>query len=144
VRAKVPARWLLLLGLAACATLPAGQIPALAVRGLSLTFLEPGAGQLRFSVPASCAQSASVSWKLGLDGRDFAAGVESAPRQAAALLEIDTPLSWRHLGWRDGARYARLRLTGEVRCDTLNLPQPFSGEAEVLVEGGPVLDAPRD
>jgi hypothetical protein len=141
---RARSRVLVLLVGAACATLPAGRTKALAVSGLSLTLLEPGAGALRFSVPARCAQSASVSWRLGLDGRDFAAGVEAAPRQIGAALQIDTPLTWRHLGWRDGSRYARLRLKGEVRCDPLDLPQPFTGEAEVLVEGGPVLDAPRD
>lgn len=134
----------LLLLTSACQVHVRPAIAVTQVEALTVNFSEPGVGQLHFRVPVQRDDVLQISWALGLDGRPFASGVEARPTVLANGLEVTTPLSYRHLGWADGARFERVRLRGEVRCRTLPDLVPFEGEAEVLVQGGPRLNAPRE
>jgi hypothetical protein len=143
--------WLLvLLGLTGCRRVPPSQLEApLAVRNVTLAFPADEQGDLFFEVvlPGGVARAASARWELWLGGRRFAEGVVLTPQtvseaSGARLLRIEAPLTWRHLGWRDGATFLDVSVRGEVR--PWGAPEgvrlPFRGRAEVLVTGAPVLD----
>ena len=86
----------------------------------------------------------AVHWKLELDGRLFAAGLEGHPSRSAKGLEVEVPLVWRHLGWREGARFLMVRVELELTVGAAEAEVSCDGTHEVLVQGGPILDSAGD
>jgi hypothetical protein len=142
----------LVLALAGCRTVAPGAAETassnnatLQVTQLALEFSEPGEGTLLLVVPASRTVGASLTWELALDGHTFASGVEARPRVTAdGNLEVRTPLAWKHLRWREGARYIDVRVRGEVHYLGLVEVERFEGRREVTSLGGPVFDSANE
>jgi len=138
--------WLLLATTlsAGCRTTASAQgSHGLEVTELSVTFPEPGSGRLHFVVPQAPEDVTAVRWSLWLDGRLFATGLEGQASRMPGALAVDTPLVWRHLGWRDGARFVAVRVEGALTVGT-DVALPFGGTHEVLVQGSPMLDSAED
>jgi hypothetical protein len=144
--------WLLvLLGLVGCRRVPLSTVEApLTVKNVTLAFPADEQGDLFFELvlPGGVTRAASARWELWLGARRFAEGVVSLPptvndASGARVLRIEAPLTWRHLGWRDGATFLDVGVRGEVM--PWGAPEgvrlPFRGRAEVLVTGAPVLDS---
>jgi hypothetical protein len=135
----------LALGLvAACQTGPALGPPPLEVAILGLELPEPGTGRLRLALPVPAPQVAQVSWELALDGRPFAAGLETAPLAVDGGVVVDAVLAWRHLGWREGPRWVQVVVRGVLLPPGEPVGRAFRGEREVLVPGAPLLEAPLE
>lgn len=132
---------LALLLAAGCAGAPLPRPTSLTATGLGLE-LSPGEGRLHLELPLPPQAVLQVTWALALDGRPFAVGLETAPRAVPGGLALDPPLAWRHLGWRDGGRFLRVQVRGEVLLRGEPVGVPFQGEQELLVPGAPLLDAP--
>ena len=125
--------------LAACQSGPAPRARVLeaTVQGLEL---QPGAGRLGLWLPLAPEGVRQVTWELALDGRAFATGLETLPRAAPGGLVVEAPLAWRHLGWREGGRWVRVQVRGEVTLAGQPVGLAYQGERELLVPGMPVLD----
>ncbi|MDX2009784.1 MAG: hypothetical protein SFW67_06330 [Myxococcaceae bacterium] len=145
------AAWLgVLLAVAACRRVPAPGLEApLSVKNVTLAFPMDQQGDLFFEVvlPPSIPRVASARWELWLGDRRFAEGVLSNPATTNGvggerLVRIAAPLTWRHLGWRDGATFLDVGVRGEVTpwAAPEGLRLPFRARAEVLVTGAPVLE----
>ncbi len=107
---------------------------------LNLAFPEPGSGLLTLGVPIDAPAPSRVSWALMLDEKPFASGLEANPVVHDGVIDVRAPLTWRHLGWKEGARMLRVAVRGEVTWATRPEPLRFEGEREVLVQGAPGLD----
>jgi hypothetical protein len=107
---------------------------------LDLSFPEPGAGVLTLGVPVDVPAPSRLSWSVLLDGRPFASGLEAAPVAHNGVVDVRAPLTWRHLGWKEGARMLRVSVRGEVTWATRPDVLRFEGEREVLVQGAPGLE----
>ena len=126
------------------AVAPAVGSRTLEVSELSVDFSEPGAGHLKFVVASAPSEVTAVRWNLELGGWRFASGLDGNPKRTVKGLEVDVPLAWRHLGWRDGARFLEVRITGAVLVGVDGAPMAYAGQREVLVRGSPVLDVAGD
>ncbi|MCA2976879.1 MAG: hypothetical protein INH41_19475 [Myxococcaceae bacterium] len=142
------AAWLvLLLELAGCRRVTAPSAGAeLPVRNVTVAFPGDQRGELFFEVvlPPGVPAVAALRWELWLSGRRFAEGVVRAPTTTAdaadvRVVRIEAPLSWRHLGWRDGPTFLDVGVRGEVT--PVDAPEglrlPFRARAQVLVTGAP-------
>lgn len=116
----------------------------LEVTEIMVVFTEPGAGRLHFAVPKAPAEVTAVRWRLELDGRLFAAGLEGHPSRSVKGLEVEVPLVWRHLGWREGARFLMVRVEGDLIVGAAAAEVSFEGTHEVLVQGSPILESAGD
>jgi hypothetical protein len=134
---------LLLLALA-CRGGPLPRPTALEATIEALTLEEGGTGRLRVEVAAPTPPVAGLRWELALDGRRFAAGLETAPRAVEGGLLLDVPLAWRHFAWREGSRFLRVEVRGELLPAGEATGLPFQAARELLVPGGPVLEAPLE
>ncbi|MCU0698159.1 MAG: hypothetical protein MUC96_16770 [Myxococcaceae bacterium] len=145
------AAWLcVLLAVAACRRVPQpGLEGPLAVKNVTLAFPMDQQGDLFFEVvlPPSIPRVASARWELWLAGRRFAEGVLSNPEATSGaggerLVRISAPLTWRHLGWRDGSTFLDVGVRGEVTPwgAPEGLRLPFRARTEVLVTGAPMLE----
>ena len=112
---------------------------------LQLAFSQPGEGVLLLVLPSRREDVVSLSWELALGGRTFAAGLEAVTeRTADGKLQVRAPLTWRHLGWREGPRFLDVWVRGMVRYRTPPEFERFEGRRELVAPGGPVLDVTRD
>jgi hypothetical protein len=127
--------------LAACQSGPAPRPRVLEATVLGLE-LQPGAGRLSLSLPLAPEGVQQVTWELALDGRAFATGLETVPRAVPGGLALDAPLAWRHFGWKDGGRWVKVLVRGEVTFTGQPVGVAYRGERELLVPGVPVLDSP--
>ncbi len=149
----------LLLG-AACRPLPApagrgpgrGADPPLPIASLAVDFPKRDEGTLSFSVPLpqGAPPARAVTWELFVRSRRFAAGVEGAPEVVSAdggvTVRVAVPLTWRHLGWREGPTYLDVGVRGEVLAGDEATPTRlrFEGRREVLAHGAPDFDEVRE
>lgn len=140
---RVPAV-LALLAFGGCAALRPIDPDALALEALRVDFPAPDQGELEFSVqlPATVAGVDRVEWELFLDGHRFAAGVEGPRVLEAGRAVVRTPLTWKHLGWREGRAWLEVGLRGAF--DTPGRRFTFRERRELEVSGRPALHAPQD
>jgi hypothetical protein len=120
--------------------------PTVIVTQLSLDFPERERGALAFSLalPPGSPQASEVSWELFLDGSRFAAGLERVLSQEPGAIEVRSTLVVRHLGWREGEGTLDVALQGEVDFGDGRERQRFRDRREVVVQGRPQLNIPRD
>lgn len=139
---------LVALGLAAgCASRPgAPRQPAVAVTSLQLSFPERDRGELAFSLrlPPGRARLAAVSWELFLDGARLAQGLSGEVTPLDGLFAVKAPLALRHLAWRDGEATVDVVLQGDVDTGDGAERQRFRERRDVVVQGRPQLNIPRD
>jgi hypothetical protein len=128
-----------LLALAGCAALRPVDPDALALEAVRVDFPAPDTGQLEFSLllPATVPGVDRVEWELFLDGHRFAAGVEGPRTLEGGRALVRTPLTWKHLGWREGRAWLEVGLRGAL--DTPGRRFTFRGRQELEVSGRPVL-----
>lgn len=142
------------LALAACAgpARPRPEAPALGVSALRVDFARADEGLLEFSVPLpeKLPPLRAVSWELWVRGRRFATGLEGSPAVVDAPggreVQLQAPLVFRHLGWREGSAWVEVRLSGELLVGDEGAPAgvPFRGQREVLAHGVPELEESQD
>jgi hypothetical protein len=144
-------RWVMVVLLAAgCRRVPvADATSSLEVSNLTVSFPREEQGDLSFEVllPRQVAGITKLRWELFIGPHRFAEGVVMTPdvtsdRGGRRSARVETPLVYRHLGWRDGSAWLDIGLRGDV--------QPFGADEggrlhfkvrrQVLVTAAPLLD----
>lgn len=144
-------KWLVLgvLALAGCRRVPpVDQGSLLEVRRLTLAFPKPELGQVSFelALPANVQRAGAVHWELYLGARRFAEGVAMAPPivseagSGRRFARIESPLVFRHTGWREGGAYLDVGLAGHLQPLGGEQRWPFRARVEALVNAAPLLD----
>jgi hypothetical protein len=110
----------------------------------ALELREAGSGLLRLRVPSPGPLPARVEWALALEGRPFGVGLETVTTGGEGALVLEVPLAWRHFPWREGPRWVRVEVRGQVLSGEDPMGLPYRGAREVLVSGAPQLDAPLE
>ena len=122
------------------------------VRGLALSFDEPGAGRLQFELSlegvGEPAEAQAVDWELWLDNRYFAAGAEkvalAVPPQGEVSLPLQLQLHFPKMPVAGEPQRLKVSTRGGVvlRGGAREERHPFSATALLRVERVPVLEAP--
>ncbi len=133
-----------LLGLAGCAAIRPVDPDALALEAVRCDFPAPDTGVLEFSarLPPTVTLVDRVEWELFVDGSRFATGLEGPRAVEGGVLQVRTPLVWKHLAWREGRAFVELGLRGAVEVPGRRFT--FRDRRELEVSGRPVLEAPLD
>lgn len=134
--------------LASCAARPlvAEREPA-KVLDISVEFASREKGQLSFTLalPADVKEVPKfVSWELLLNGARLATGIDGVIEVKDGQCTVKTPLTARHLEWRQGAASADLLLRGEVDLGNPDARIRFRELRQVTLEGQPRLNVPTE
>lgn len=134
--------------LVGCAARPlvADREPARVV-DLSVRFASREKGELSFALqlpPDATLPPKYVSWELLLNGARLATGMDGAVDVKDGRLTVKSPLTSRHLEWREGAAPADLLLRGEVDLGNPDARVRFRELRQVTLEGQPRLNVPAE
>ncbi|MFO0598500.1 MAG: hypothetical protein U0228_24555 [Myxococcaceae bacterium] len=118
-------------------------LPPVMVTSLSADFPVRDRGALDFTLqlPKGAPEVRTVSWELFLDDVRFATGIESTPSRNGDVLRVTTPLSSKHLSWREGEATLDVGLRGEVDVGTPGQGLMFRDRREVTVRGRPLWNS---
>ncbi len=132
------------LGCAARPLLPQRE-PA-RVTQLSVEFASRDTGALSFELqlPPGAGAPRFVTWELLLGGARLAAGMDGAVVVKNDTCRVSTPLSARHLVWREGEGRVDVLLRGQVDFGDPDARLTFRELREVQMQGQPQLSSPME
>ncbi|MGV3623615.1 MAG: hypothetical protein ACO1OB_22540 [Archangium sp.] len=135
---------LLALVFSSCAvrSLVAEREPAKVI-DLQVEFISRDKGQLAFTLalPADVKEPPKfVSWELLLNGARLATGIDGVIDVKDGQCTVKTPLTSRHLEWRQGAAPADVLLRGEIDLGDPDARIRFRELRQVTLEGQPRLN----
>lgn len=139
---------LLVLALSSCAARPiVGEREPAKVIDLSVEFASRDKGQLSFTLalpPDVKEKPRFVSWELFLNGARLATGIDGVLDVEDGQCTVKTPLTSRHLEWKQGAAPADVLLRGEIDLGNPDARIRFRELRQVTLEGQPRLNVPTE
>lgn len=85
-----------------------------------------------------------VSWELLLNGARLATGIDGVIEVKDGQFTVKTPLTSRHLEWKQGAASADVLLRGEIDLGNPDARIRFRELRQVTLEGQPRLNVPTE
>lgn len=116
------------------------------VTEVTLQFTSREAGELSFELqlPPGTGSPRFVTWELLLGGARLAAGMDGAVVANNDRCRVTTPLSAKHLVWREGEGNVDVLLRGQVDFGNPDARLTFRELREMQMQGQPQLSSPID